>query len=1257
MNGMIEKLAYKIGEGLQASSLQNTERQVNVFHRTVTTHQSSDLSFINGLISSGLRGTALLNGEKVISNYNQLLTASRQHLALVVNTNARLVGESKYSSLNNFDNINAIAETGCFQLVATSPQQEIHLTLVAHRIAELSLIPGIVIADYEVGGWKTEDRSRETEDRPNPEINLPADNLIIKYLGDPDDQIECPTPSQEMVFGRTRRRIPNWFSFDSPVVLGSHKNSEAISFEGAATQKYFYAHLSQLIEQAFQEFKEIFGFDIKPVASKGKSSNFAIITLGGQISDLFDQIPESNRKAELLQINQLNPFPAKQVAVLLKGKKSVTILENTSGPGSTHSPFYYKVLNSLEGLNLKIYSVKYRPDIDTASLEMAIQHMVSNQAKTDYYLGLAFTKASSPYPKHQILLQEIEKQYPEITEESLYANSAKTNTSSNVQDEVPLAIKMHQDHGPNYSRLSRFHDDTTFFYEHNLRHELVADPFAAVPVTPGASASFFNQSSKRASLPIFDSKKCTGCGDCFIHCPHSAIPPITIGVEQLMKAGAAIASSKGAPILKLTPMLKNLAKVAAKTIDESEVKAVGDFLPLAFDRLVVQMKLEGEKLEAARNEFNRVMDEVAAFPVAVTDQFYKTPSLIDPGSGELFSLAVNPTACTGCSICVQVCEEDALTMAPQDVENLAKINAQFKLWEQLPDTPGDTINRLHHDKDYPSLAAILLSRNYYMTMTGASNSDLNSPYKTLLHIVTATTEAVVQPKIITQLKSIDALINLLSENVHKKLSDALPDHNLDSLSKSLKSTQRRKVHIQDLVNKMEEHEQGKFIDTEDLGRKTDLIEELKNLKWVLEEGPGGVGRSRYGLLLAGSNSLDWAKEYPTNNFTSPCIIHWNGSAPEQTLGLFYGQLRYLLDHIKLMRRAVLESKDKYDPAVHDLKIAGLSWEDLTESEKHLIPPILLVAERDDLNESGWNSLNKLLAEKYPVKVFLLDHIASPQQSPVAALAQTNAGLFSTIALKNAFVFQGGMGNTDHLFDGLMEGIDRSYPALFNLYTTKFEKHGVTNIDCTPYASLALNSRAFPSLRYDPGEKNDFLKGAIKLDGNKKSAHDWVEETIVIAGEATINYKISWADWAYTQSDWKKQFTAIEEDSSNLLVSDYISLDENAKKGKTPVIIRADEQGLKYYAVSGKVVDVCEAILSNWNTLQELAGLLTEFPLKLREEVNKELSEKYEQDAADLKIKYEQQLKDQEASQTEILRQRLKEKLMALSMMAKNKTKV
>jgi pyruvate/2-oxoacid:ferredoxin oxidoreductase alpha subunit len=1235
MNKIIEKLACKIGEGYQASSLQNTNDKVNAFHRSVTVHESSDLSFINGLVSTGLRGTALLDGERLITNYDQLLAASRQHLPLVVHTNTRLTNDDTYSTENNFGNINAIHNTGCFQFIASSPQEEIYLTLVAHRIAELALIPGIVIADY-----------LETEDKGE----IPTDNLIIKYLGNPDDHIDCPTPAQEMIFGKNRRRIPNWFSLDVPVMLGSKKNNQAISFEAAASQKYFYDHLPQLIEQACKEFNEIFGVMIDKVTTRGKSSEYAVITVGDHIGELFEQISQDNLNAETIAIKQLNPFPASEVSGLLQNKKAITILENICGSGTAHSSFYNDIVHALHNSGTKVYSGKYSAGLEAGSLEKAIQHMVANQSKPDYFLGLAFTKPASNYPKHEILLQEISKQYPEIIEASIGETSSKEEDSPASQHEVPLAVRMYKDKGPMYSRLSRFHDNSAFFYENNELHELVADPFNAVPVIPSATASLFNQTAERELLPVIEVKKCTGDGEDFINCPHSALLPIIISVEALMKVGADIAGAKGVAITKLTPLYKNLAKVAANTVKDTVVTNVADFLPAAFESLAAQMKLAGEKLEATQAEFNAVIAEIGSLPVAITGTFYNIPNALDQGSGELYSLVVNPSACTGCSICANISE--AITMETQDSENLGTATGLFKLWEQLPDTAGDTINRLYHDENYSSLAAMMLSRSYFMTMTGASDSENNNPYKTLLHIVTATTESVVQPKIIGQIKSIDALIESLSDNIHGKLSKALPKEDLTDLSKTLKKAHGRKLTFQEVVNQITAAGQTKLIDTTSLDRKTDLVDSLKNLKWALSEGPTGVGRSRFGLLVAGANSMGWAKQYPANNFTSPAFIHWHGSAPEKALGLFYGQLRFLLDNIKLLRRAELESKDKYDPSIHDQEIAELSWDDLTADEKDLLPPILLVGERDDLDEAGWSSLNKLLVEKYPLKVFLLDHVVSPNHAPVASLSLTNSGIFSAMALRTAFVFQGGMGNIDHLFDGLLTGLDKTYPALFNLYATKFEKHGVTNINWLPYASLAFNSRAFPCLSFNPEEKDNFLNGAINLDGNKSIKEDWITDEVTIGDDETLEYQISWADWAYTQREWQTEFRPVDTDEDNVLVPEYLLLDDKARNGKVPVIMRSQPDGLNHYSASKKVVEMTEAVLINWQTLQELARVVARIPGKLKDELTREISNKYEREIAELKNNYEQQLYEKEAKQTELLRQQLKEKLVALSRMAK-----
>jgi len=1228
MNKTVEEIANKVVEGFQSASIKHGFKESNLFYRNVSTHESQDLSFITGLVSTGLRGCAELSADNIVTNYNQLVFAKRQHYPLVVQTSSNIDERDGYSVLSSFENIEAIQGLGCPQFIASNPTNHLYLSLIAHRVAELCLSPVIVIKDYKDAGESLKELDN---------------NQITQYLGASDEQIDSPTPSQEIVFGPKRRRIPNWFSVDTPLMLGSHKEKKALDFENAAEQMYFDSHTQELIEQAFAEFKSIFGIEISFVQSTGNGES-ALLSIGSSILNATAQSTKGNGVSSV-NIIQLYPFPTIQLSELLKGKKAITVFDYVGN--SLLESKVLKLNNSAVN-----YVVKHGVDVNPMAIDKSIDHMLSGQEKKKYFLDVAFTKNKSDYPKHDILLSEINKAYTNIQENSVLSEkSGDKNIDGNTNSILPTAIRQYQDHGPKYSHLSRFYDDTGFFYQNNETEEIVADPFSAIPVIPSATAYFHNTDSDK--IPSFKSENCTACGDCFIQCPHSAIPPISIGVERLVKAGADIAVNKGASISKLTPMMKNFAKVAGKAMDGKEIFNAADCLDASFESLKVQMKLEGDKLEAITSEYNTVRDIVKDFPVAITDAVFNNPNTIEAGTGELFSLAVNPAACTGCGICSEVCSEDALPMIEKTAQVLSESMGQFNLWEQLPDTSGDTINRLYKDDNYSSLAAMMLSRSYYMTMTNANVSEKDAPYKSLVHLITASTESLVQPKLIEKIKKIEELIEGLTNNIHGKLSASLPKENLEELSKSLKGSIGRKLSIKDVVNRISDNDQGKLIDTSELSRKTDLVEMLKQLDWVLAEGPSGVGRSRFGMVISGSDSLSWAKEYPYNNFTSPIVVHWKGSAPEQLMGLFKGQLRYFIDNIKILRRAELEIKDKYDPSIHDQELISLGWDDLTDEEKELIPPFILIAERSDLNDLGWNSLNKILAGKFPIKVFLLDNATTGKNADyLADLAQTTSGLFSTIALKTAYVYQGSMGNMDHLSDGLLDGIGSSSPALFNLYATKRNKHITTDVDWMPLASLALNSRALPALRYNPSEKEGFLSGGISLGGNRDKENDWFKEEVKLGDEdESFEYTITWADWAFTQNDWNAEFTVISKNEENLLLAEYITLDTKARKGKNPVIARGGDKGLQYYLVSEKVVSMTEAVLSNWNTLQEVAGLLVEFPTKLRDNVESELSKKYESDLSELKAKHQEDLQEQERNQTEIIRQKLKDKLVALTAMA------
>ena len=43
---------------------------------------------------------------------------------------------------------------------------------------------------------------------------MPETELLLQFLGGAEDQIDAPTPAQELVFGKRRKRLPVWLDLD-----------------------------------------------------------------------------------------------------------------------------------------------------------------------------------------------------------------------------------------------------------------------------------------------------------------------------------------------------------------------------------------------------------------------------------------------------------------------------------------------------------------------------------------------------------------------------------------------------------------------------------------------------------------------------------------------------------------------------------------------------------------------------------------------------------------------------------------------------------------------------------------------------------------------------------------------------------------------------------------------------------------------------------------------------------------------------------
>jgi pyruvate-ferredoxin/flavodoxin oxidoreductase len=879
--------------------------------------------------------------------------------------------------------------------------------------------------------------------------------------------------------------------------------------------------------------------------------------------------------------------------------------------------------------------------------------MISDEKVLDYYVGLEFARKHSLYPKQEILLQEIVSNYPEIEKISVGGNDVLPGISTLKPVEMPLALRKIKDKGPKYSQLSRYNDQTAFLYAKGEQNNLVADPYSALALVPQAGSALFNSKDAKETLPILDVSKCTGCGDCISVCPQLAIRPVVSSVESLMQTGMSLVASKGVNITRLTPMLKNMGKLAGSVFAESAGTDAAELLTDVFNNLCNQMKISGDSLTPLKAEFALVLEEIGEMPVALTDSFYFEQNAIEKGRGELFSLAIDPDLCTSCELCSSNCEEKALQMLSRDETILAKAKKQNKLWENMPDVLPDTIERLFQEKEYSKASALLLSRNYANTLVGVNENRKTDPVKQMMHLITASAESVVQPKLVNQIKQVDELLQKLSDQAHKMLNEAIPNDSLELLNEAIAETHDRKLSFKQIFEKFRDEGHGKLIDREDMQRKLALIDSLKRLKGMLSEGPSGLGRSRFGLMIDGTELFDWASTYPMNPFLNPTVIQRSGDIAEQAMGLFYGQLRYILDNIKLIRRANLEISNKYNPSLHDKLIANLSWEDLSDDEKNAIPPILLIVDHRQIIENAWSGLFNLLSGNFPLKIFALNTLHFDINNPRVDYDRMNASIWSIIGLKRVFVYQGSLANMDGLCSSVMIGLNRVDPAFFHLYVSDPELHASKKVNWLPFADLANSSRSFPEITFDPHHHKSFLHEAIEIDKNPEVRDNWTRTGLPGEDDEIIEYKISWADWIFTYKSWQKEFKQSDYQENFIPVAEYLELETAQKSDRSPVIIRRGKEGLNYYKVSDKVVQMTREVLNNWRSLQEFAGYISPFAEKLRKELNAQSEKEFEDKIAMLKKSHEEELNNLEAEHLEKIREQLKQKLVTLSKMAKN----
>ncbi len=387
-----------------------------------------------GLSMTGLRAANFSSGQGIAYMHESLYAAVGKRLTYVLNIGARAMTKSTLNVHAGHDDYHCVDDTGFFQLFAVNAQQAADLNIIAHRIAELALTPGIIAQD----GFLTTHLIES--------LQVPERELIETYLGKPEDQIETPTAAQRLIYGKHRRRIPELWNVDEPMMAGLVQNQDAYMQSVAAQRPFFFDHLPELAERAFREFEALTGRAYGPVGEyRTEDADYLIVGQGSVIPSaeaVADYLRETRGIAVgVVNLAMFRPFPAARISRVLKGRQGVAVLERLDQPLAADLPIMreiravlgkatengkdrhskpfpelasYHELSDLPSLYSGSFGLGSR-DLQPEGLIGAVENMLPGGGqKRQFYLSIDFLRDEPRTPKEAVHQQEIEDAYPWI---------------------------------------------------------------------------------------------------------------------------------------------------------------------------------------------------------------------------------------------------------------------------------------------------------------------------------------------------------------------------------------------------------------------------------------------------------------------------------------------------------------------------------------------------------------------------------------------------------------------------------------------------------------------------------------------------------------------------------------------------------------------------------------------------------------------------------------------------------------------------
>ncbi len=802
----------------------------------------------------------------------------------------------------------------------------------------------------------------------------------------------------------------------------------------------------------------------------------------------------------------------------------------------------------------------------------------------------------------------------EITDKSLMSQES---TGARMDTNLPVMLKRMPASDDPKTDIHRFWEQTGSFYAGGRPNDNLADPFNALALIPANTGVYRDMTMIRFNHPVWKPENCTACSECFTVCPDSAIPGLVSSVSAVFETTIKRVQKAGHEV-KLLPKAVRTVEKKMRSMATSNGNNSIDTTPL-LNKAIEQTIAEGNgDAEALREELGWFREEMGDFKFALTKPYYDQREKDQPGSGGMFAITVNPYTCKGCMLCIDVCDDGALVAQDQTPETVKNLQDDWDFWLDLPSTPQEFIRIDDMDDKIGALETMLLDKSVYNSMVCGDGSCTGCGEKSALHLFTATITALMQPRVKRQVERLDELIGQVESLIRRNLAETVDINDLQGIQAAINENRDHDLKLSELAGKLDQGKAGQPLDKDWLNWTTKLLSKLRDLKWRYEQGPTKNGRANLGFINATGCSSVYGSSFPYNPYPFPWSNHLFQDSPSVSLGIFEGHMRSMADGFKAIRMAeTLLEGDTYFGEIEE-SLQYFNWEQFSDEEFLLSPPVVAVGGDGAMYDIGFQNLSRLMMAGRPIKVLILDtQVYSNtggqactsgfvgQVSDMAPYGKAWKGkneIRKEISLigaahRSAFILQGNIANYTHLIEGYIDGLNARRPALFNVYTVCQPEHGVPD-DATAFRSkMALESRAYPILRFDPDAGEEW-EDCFDLEGNPDIDADWPKYNLEYVDDEgnpqQMEIPMTFADFAVQEARFRKHFRVAPQDTWNdsmVPLIEFIDLSADDREDMFPYIWAVDKKNRLVRAlVSEEMVRSTEERRSFWRQIKGIAGL-------------------------------------------------------------------